>query len=430
MKSMLPTASSWGLCEVVYLSEIEILAPAGDEERLDAALMFGADAVYLAGKSYGMRGAPANFTLDQLKKACDKAHSLGKKVYLTVNILPNNSEADQLEGYIKDAYACGIDATIVSDIGSFALIKKAVPDLALHVSTQAGVVNYLTARTFYEMGAKRVVLARELSLEEIAEIRAKTPSDLEIECFVHGAMCVSFSGRCLLSQYLTGRNANRGECAQPCRWSYSLVEETRPNEYYSISEDEKGSYILNAKDLCMIEHLDKLAKAGVTSFKIEGRAKSAYYVSVVTNAYVKAKEVLLADPDNYKLPEWIKEEVFKVSHRKYCTGFYFGHPNDCQYYPTSGYERICDIVAVVESCDSGMLRCSQRNRFFEGDQLELLIPDSEPIKFTANEIYDELGERVQNANKATMKLFIPFGREVPAGSIIRKEITSEKAEKI
>ncbi|MCD7785191.1 MAG: U32 family peptidase [Oscillospiraceae bacterium] len=412
------------------MSEIEILSPAGDEERLDAALLFGADAVYLAGKSYGMRGAPANFTIEQLKKACDKAHALEKKVYLTVNILPNNSEADQLEGYIKDAYACGIDAAIVSDIGSFALIKKVVPDLALHVSTQAGVVNYLTARTFYDMGAKRVVLARELSLDEIAEIRAKTPSDLEIECFVHGAMCVSFSGRCLLSQYLTGRNANRGECAQPCRWSYSLVEETRPNEYYSISEDEKGSYILNAKDLCMIEHLDKLVKAGVTSFKIEGRAKSAYYVSVVTNAYKKAKEILLKNPDDYQLPKWIKEEVFKVSHRKYCTGFYFGHPNDCQYYQTSGYERICDVVAVVESCDSGMLRCSQRNRFFEGDQLELLIPDSEPIKFTANEIYDELGERVQNANRATMKLSIPFRFEVPAGSIIRKEITGERAEKI
>ena len=412
------------------MSDIEILAPAGDKERLDAALLFGADAVYLAGKSYGMRGSPANFNLDELKNACDKAHDLGKKVYLTVNILPNNSEADRLEGYIKDAYSCGIDAAIVSDIGSFALIRKAVPDLLLHVSTQAGVVNYLTARTFYEMGAKRVVLARELSLDEIAEIRAKTPKELEIECFVHGAMCVSFSGRCLLSQYLTGRNANRGECAQPCRWSYSLVEETRPNEYYSIAEDEKGSYILNAKDLCMIEHLDKLAKAGVTSFKIEGRAKSAYYVSVVTNAYKKAKEVLLNNPDNYKLPEWIKDEVFKVSHRKYCTGFYFGHPNDCQYYPTSGYERICDIVAVVESYDSGMLRCSQRNRFFEGDELELLIPDSEPIKFVANEIYDESGERVQNANKATMKLSIPFNIEVPAGSIIRKEITNNKSEKI
>lgn len=412
------------------MSDIEILSPAGDKERLDAALLFGADAVYLAGKSYGMRGSPANFTLDELKNACDKAHSLNKKVYLTVNILPNNSEADRLEGYIKEAYNCGIDAAIVSDIGSFALIRKAVPDLSLHVSTQAGVVNYLTARTFYEMGAKRVVLARELSLDEIAEIRAKTPGDLEIECFVHGAMCVSFSGRCLLSQYLTGRNANRGECAQPCRWSYSLVEETRPNEYYSISEDEKGSYILNAKDLCMIEHLDKLAKAGVTSFKIEGRAKSAYYVSVVTNAYIKAKEIFLSNPDNYQLPEWIKEEVFKVSHRKYCTGFYFGHPNDCQYYPTSGYERICDIVAVVESCDSGMIRCSQRNRFFEGDELELLIPNSKPIKFIASEIYDESGERVQNANKATMKLSIPFNMKVPAGSIIRKEITNNKSEKI
>ena len=297
-----------------YLS-LEVLAPAGDMERFNAAILFGADAVYLGAKSMGMRSSPSNFTFEQLGEACSKAHSLGKKVYLTCNTLPSNSEIDSFEGFIKQVYECGTDAAIVTDIGVFSLIKKYVPDLEIHVSTQAGIVNYASANAFYNMGAKKVVLARELSIDDIAEIRAKTPKELDIECFVHGAMCMSFSGRCLLSQYLVNRDANRGECAQPCRWKYYLMEEKRPGEYFLVIEDDKGSYILNAKDMCMIEHLDKLAKAGVTSFKIEGRAKSAYYVSVITNAYRCAVDILKSNPDNYALPEWLHEEVYKVSHR-------------------------------------------------------------------------------------------------------------------
>ena len=269
---------------------LEILSPVGDMERLYAALDYGADAVYLGGTMFGMRAGSAKFDAMSLKIACDEAHSRGKRVYLTCNTLPHNNEMPLLEGFIKDAVAAGVDALIANDIGVFSLIRKYAPDMEIHISTQAGIVNYVTANEFYNMGAKRVVLARELSLEEIAEIRTKTPKELEIECFVHGAMCVSFSGRCLLSQYLVNRDANRGECAQPCRWGYHLMEEKRVGEYYPIFEEEKGSYILNAKDLCMIDHIDKLAKAGVDSFKLEGRAKSSYYVSVVTNAYRIAME--------------------------------------------------------------------------------------------------------------------------------------------
>ena len=405
---------------MIDYNRLEVLAPAGDMERFDSALMYGADAIYLGGQSFGMRSSPANFTCDELALACKKAHEKGVKVYLTCNTLPKNSEISGFEGFIKEAEAAGVDAVIASDIGVFSLIRKFTPDMEIHVSTQAGIVNYVTANEFYNMGAKRVVLARELPLDEIAEIRAKTPDDLDIECFVHGAMCVSFSGRCLLSQYLVNRDANRGECAQPCRWNYFLMEEKRPNEFYPIGEDENGAYILNAKDLCMIDHLDKLAKAGITSFKIEGRAKSAYYVSVVTNAYRAAVDILKSNPDNYQLPEWIKEEVFKVSHRKYCTGFYFGHPKDCQYYETSGYVRNYDVVAIIDDCRDGRVWCTQRNRFFKGDALEVLSPGKIPFTIKAEEIFNELGESVESANKATMKFSMPCSTEFMKGSIIRK----------
>lgn len=408
---------------MIDFNKLEVLAPAGDMERFDSALMYGADAIYLGGKGFGMRASPANFSFEELKIACDKAHAIGKKVYLTCNTLPRNEEISQFEGFIKEVEGTGVDAVIANDIGVFSLIKKYTPDMEIHISTQAGIVNYVTANEFYNMGAKRVVLAREMSLEEIAEIRTKTPKELDIECFVHGAMCVSFSGRCLLSQYLINRDANRGECAQPCRWNYYLMEEKRPNEFYPIAEDENGSYILNAKDLCMIDHLDKLANAGITSFKIEGRAKSAYYVSVVTNAYRAAVDFLKANPDNYSdLPQWIKDEVFKVSHRKYCTGFYFGHPKDCQYYETSGYVRDYDVVAVVDECRDGIINCTQRNRFFSGDELEILAPGKMPAKIKAEKIINELGEDVPAANKATMKFSMPCDVVCPAGSVIRKEV--------
>ena len=281
------------------MHRIEVLSPAGDMERFTAAVDFGADAVYLGRKNFGMRSSPQNFTFEQLSDAVRTAHAKGVKVYLTCNTLPRNSEIPLFEQFISEACAAQVDALIVADIGILSLVKKYAPDMEIHISTQTGIVNYVTARELYNMGAKRIVLARELSLEEIAEIRAKTSPDLDIEAFVHGAMCVSFSGRCLLSQYLVNRDANRGECAQPCRWGYHLMEEKRPGEFFPVFEDEKGTYILNAKDMCMIDFIDKLAEAGITSLKIEGRAKSAYYVAVVTNAYRMAVDEYYKNPDSF-----------------------------------------------------------------------------------------------------------------------------------
>lgn len=403
------------------LTDLEVLAPAGDEERFNAAINYGADAVYLGRKQFGMRASPLNFDFEQLCSAVKKAHAKGVKVYLTCNTLPRNNEIPFFEKFVREAVEAKVDAMIVADIGLLMLIKKYAPDMEIHISTQTGIVNYVTARELYNMGAKRVVLARELSFDEIAEIRAKCPSDMDIECFVHGAMCVSFSGRCLLSQYLVNRDANRGECAQPCRWGYHLMEEKRPGEYFPIFEDEKGTYILNAKDMCMIEHIDKLAEVGVTSLKIEGRAKSAYYVAVVTNAYRMAVDEYRKDPYNFKLPDWIRDEVYKVSHRKYSKGFFFGVPEESQYYENSGYIRNYDVVAVVEKCDSGTVYCTQRNRFFAGDKVELLAPSCKPVELTLDTIYDENGEQIETANHAMMKFSFKCDIVFPSGTVIRKE---------
>lgn len=397
----------------------ELLSPVGDYERLVAALDYGADAVYLGGTSFGMRAAPQNFTFEQLKSGVELAHSKGVRVYLTCNTLPRNNEIIHFEEFIKEATEAKVDAVIASDIGVLSLIKKFAPDMEIHISTQAGIVNFVTANEFYNMGAKRVVLARELSLDEIAEIRAKTPKELDIEAFVHGAMCVSFSGRCLLSAYLVNRDANRGECAQPCRWGYHLMEEKRPNEFFPVFEDEKGTYILNAKDLCMINHIDKVAKAGVTSLKIEGRAKSAYYVSIITNAYRMAIDYYAEHENDYNLPKEIADEVFKVSHRSYCTGFFFGHPKDCQYYENSGYIREYDVVAVIDECKDGVIYASQKNKFLRGDTVEIVSPKMPPIEITVDELYDGNGEAVESACHAEMKLRIPCEKEFPKNSIIR-----------
>lgn len=403
------------------MRKLEVLAPAGDEERFNSAINYGADAVYLGRKQFGMRSSPLNFDFEQLVKAVEKAHSKNVKVYLTCNILPRNNEIPQFEQFVHEAVTAKVDALIVADIGLLALIKKYAPDMEIHISTQTGVVNYVTARELYNMGAKRIVLARELSLDEISEIRAKTSPDMEIETFVHGAMCVSFSGRCLLSQYLVNRDANRGECAQPCRWGYHLVEEKRPNQFFPIFEDEKGTYILNAKDMCMIEHIDKLAQAGVDSLKIEGRAKSAYYVTVVTNAYRMAVDEYYKNPDNFVLPDWIRDEVYKVSHRKYCNGFFFGTPDDSQYYENSGYIRNYDVVAVVEKCENGIVYCTQRNKFFAGDTVELLSPSKKPVVLTLDTLYDEKGNEIQTANHAMMKFSFKSEQTFPQGTVIRKE---------
>ncbi len=396
----------------------EVLAPAGDYECFGAAMMFGADAVYLAKKTFGMRAAPANFSQEQLISACSLAHKKGKKVYLTCNTLPRNRELESLEAFANEASAAGVDAFIVSDIGVMSELKKFAPNIDIHISTQAGVVNYASAREFYSMGASRVVLARELSLDEIKTIRDKTPPELEIEAFVHGAMCVSFSGRCLLSQYLTGRDANRGECAQPCRWSYALMEKTREGTYFPISEADGGTYILNAKDLCMIEHLQLLKEAGVSSFKIEGRAKSAYYVATVTNAYRAAVDFYSEHPGE-SLPKWISDEVDKVSHREYCTGFFFGEDGVMQNTRDGGYVRNYDVAAIVLGSNGEYLEVLQRNRFFAGDVLEILMPNRQPESFIADEIFDQSGERVNAANKASERYKIKCGLKVCEGAILR-----------
>lgn len=402
-------------------SNIEILAPAGDTECFDAALDYGADAVYLGRETFGMRAGPKNFSYEQLKAAVDKAHLKNVKVYLTCNILPRNDEVDCFRQYIEEAVAAGVDALIVADLGLLAMIKKYAPDMEIHMSTQTGIVNYASANELYNMGAKRVVLARELSLEEIAEIRAKTPAELDIEAFVHGAMCVSFSGRCLLSQYLTARDPNRGQCAQPCRWGYYLMEEKRDGMYFPIFEDEKGTYILNSKDMCMLDHIDDVVKAGVMSLKIEGRAKSAYYVSVVTNAYRMAADILKKAPDNFTLPEWLRNEVFKISHRSYCTGFFYGRPEESQYYADSGYIREYDAAAMVEETRDGRIYCVQKNKFSLGDEVEIMAPGREFDTVTVTDLRDEEGVPIENTCHAAMRFSMPapVGKEYPRNSIIR-----------
>ena len=404
------------------MNKLEVLAPAGDEERLHAALNFGADAVYLGRKRFGMRASPMNFDFEQLVSAVESAHAKGIKVYLTCNTLPRNNEIPAFEQFVREAVEAKVDALIVADIGLLMLIKKYAPDMEIHISTQTGIVNYVTARELHNLGAKRIVLARELSLDEIAEIRAKTSPDLDIEAFVHGAMCVSFSGRCLLSQYLVNRDANRGECAQPCRWGYHLMEEKRPGEFFPVYEDEKGTYILNSKDMCMIDHIDKLAEAGVTSLKIEGRAKSAYYVTVVTNAYRMAVDEYYKNPCSFVLPDYILDEVFNVSHRKYCNGFFFGTPEESQYYENSGYIRNYDVVAVVEKCENGVVYCTQRNKFFAGDTVELLSPSLRPVELTLDKLYDEENNEIETANHAMMKFSFKSDLTFPKGTVIRKNL--------
>lgn len=394
----------------------EVLVPAGDMERLEAALRYGADAVYLGGKQHSMRSAPKNFTLEELAAGCKKAHAQGVRVYCTVNTLLKNEEVEALPAYLHDLADCGVDAVILADMGVLMLCRREVPELEVHISTQAGVTNYLTARELHKLGAKRVVLARELSLEEIQGIRQNTPPELELEYFVQGAMCVSFSGRCLLSNYFTGRDGNRGECAQPCRWRYHLVEETRPGQYFPISEEENGTYILNAKDLCLLPHLDKLRDAGVDSFKIEGRAKSAYYVAVAANAYRCAADLLKNEV--YAPPPWLLEEPNKLSHRPYCTGFLFGRPEDSQQVP-GGYIRTWEAAGVVEGWEKGRLLCSQRNKFQLGDTLEALLPGKPPVKIPVEDLRNGEGEPIQATPHATMAFSLPWEEPLPAGTILR-----------
>lgn len=403
------------------MNKPEILSPAGDMECLNSALNFGADAVFLAGKMFGMRSAPKNFDNSDLKKACELAHSLGRKVHLTCNILPHNSELSALPDFLAYAQECGVDAFIIADLGIFEAAKKYAPKVARHISTQAGVTNYATANVLYNMGASRVVLAREIPLDEIAEMRAKVPSKLEIECFVHGAMCVSFSGRCLISSYMTGRDANHGDCAQPCRWKYHLFEENREGQYFPVEETGDGTYLYNSRDLCMIEHIPELVKAGISSFKIEGRAKSAYYTAVTTNAYRHAVDGYFANTENFVLKPWIKEELDKISHREYNTGFYFNHEPG-QVTGNGGYIRHYDAVAVCEkSIDDSTSIISQRNKFYVGDTLDVLPPSGIPFLTKCLSLENKDGIMVESAPHPTERLTMKSDHVITQSSVIRKK---------
>ena len=395
----------------------EVLSPAGSLKTLKVAVDFGADAVYFAGQEFGMRAAAANFTIEEIGEGVRYAHERGVKAYLTLNTLPRNNDCDRLPEFIEAVAAQGIDAFIVTDIGVISLCKKYAPNVAIHISVQTGVVNYLTARAYHDMGAERIVVARELSLEEIAEIRAKTPKDLEIEAFAHGAICMAVSGRCLLSNYLTGRDSNRGDCAQPCRWNYKLVEETRPNQYMDIIEDQDGSYILNAKDMCMIEHIPEMYKAGVCCLKLEGRAKTEYYVAAVTNAYARATRKFAEQGLDYKPSEELVREIMKISHRQYSTAFYYGKPEQGQVYTSGGYIRDWELCGVVEDHTDGLTTISQRNRFWPG-KVDVLDPKFGQFEIDTGDLFDKDMQPLECARYAAQPVKF-YSREISKGAFLR-----------
>ncbi len=398
--------------------KIELLSPAGDMERLKMSVLYGADSVYLAGTDFGMRSFAGNFTPEELPVAVRFAHDHGVKVHVTVNTMPRNDEICNLPAYLEQLDNAGVDALIVADMGAFTLAKKYAPHCQLHISTQQSIANYECATAWYDLGASRVVLARELNLGEIAEIRQKTPKELEIETFGHGAMCVSYSGRCLLSNYMTGRDSNRGACAQPCRYQYALMEEKRPGEYFPVYEDEKGTYILNSRDMCTIDHLKDLMDAGIDCIKIEGRAKSAYYAAIVTGAYRHCIDDVAAGKEID--PVW-RDEVEHVSHRVYSTGFYYGFPG--QYTENSRYLREWQICAKVESCDeNGLALCSLNNKFSQDDELEVVGPDFRPLPFTADGMIDLDGNVLTEPRTPQMKFYLQLPKQVPAFSILRRSV--------
>lgn len=401
------------------MKKIELLSPAGDWEQLKMSVLYGADAVYLAGSDFGMRSFAGNFSPEELPKAVDFAHSHSVKVHVTVNTMPRNDEAARLPAYLEQLDAAGADALILADLGAFQLAGKYAPHCQRHVSTQQSVANYACAQAWYDLGASRVVLARELSLEEISEIRQKVSPELELETFGHGAMCVSYSGRCVLSNYMTGRDSNRGQCAQPCRYRYALVEEKRPGEYFPLYEDESGSYILNSRDMCMIDHLKELSDAGVDCIKLEGRAKSSYYAAIVTGAYRHCiDDIAKGVPVD---PIW-RDEVEHISHRVYSTGFYFGQPG--QYVQDSRYIRQWQICAMVEQCDkNGVALCTLRNKFREGEPLEVVGPDTRPFPITPQNMTDSDGNPLPEPRIPGSVFFLPLPRVVPAHSIIRRATT-------
>ncbi|MDD5926985.1 MAG: U32 family peptidase [Firmicutes bacterium] len=406
------------------MRKMELLAPAGDLEKLKIAVLYGADAVYFGGELFSLRAGAGNMTMDEMKEGICFAHERGVKCYLALNIFAHNEDIIPLKEYLTAIKNLCIDAFIASDPGIIALIQEIIPGAEIHLSTQANMTNYQTAEFWYNMGVKRIVLARELTFKEIKEMREKTPSDLEFEAFVHGAMCISYSGRCLLSNFMIERDANRGMCAHPCRWKYALVEEQRPGQYYPVEEDSRGTYILNSRDLCMIEYIPELAESGISSLKIEGRMKSIFYVATVVTAYRKAIDAYYADPHRFEFKEeWIKE-LKKVSHREFTTGFYFDKPtNKDQNYQTSAYTRDYTFTGIVKSYDyeTGYAIVEQRNKMVVGDEIEVFGPGTDFFVQHLTEMYNEEGEPIESAPHPQQILKIKMAKPVKENFMLRKQ---------
>lgn len=406
------------------MKRVELLAPAGNLEKLKMAILYGADAVYIGGQKFGLRAKADNFSIDDIKEGIKFVHDRDCKLYVTLNIIPHNEDLDALPEYVMQLSELGVDALIISDPGIFSIVRKVTPNMEIHISTQANNTNYQSANFWYGLGAKRIVVARELSLKEISEIREKSPDGLDIEAFIHGAMCISYSGRCLLSSYMTGRDSNRGDCAQSCRWKYHIMEEKRPGEYYPVYEDDKGTYIFNSKDLCMIEHIPELVKAGIYSFKIEGRMKSSFYVATVVSAYRKAIDAYLADPEGYSFnPEWLSE-CSKASHREYTKGFYFNKTSgEDQIYHTSSYVRDYDFVGLVLEYDkeTKIAKIEQRNRMIVGDEIEVMSPNKDYFIQKVESMRNEEGEDIRTAPHAQMIVFMPMAEDVEPYAILRRK---------
>ena len=408
------------------LKKMELLAPAGDLEKLKIAVVYGADAVYFGGEMFSLRAGAGNMTLEEMKEGVEFAHARGVKCYLTVNIFAHNEDIEPLTDYLlqlRDMHM-DLDAFIVSDPGIIDLIQEIIPDAEIHLSTQANMTNYRTANFWYKLGVKRIVLARELTFEEIRQLRQQIPDDMELEAFVHGAMCISYSGRCLLSNFMIERDANRGACAHPCRWKYALVEEQRPGEYYPVEEDERGTYILNSRDLCMIDHIPELAEAGIVSAKIEGRMKSIFYVATLVSSYRRAIDAYYEDPEHYVFREAWMTEMMKASHREFTTGFYFHQPtNKDQNYQTSAYTREYSFTGLVLDYDpkTGIATVEQRNKMVLGDEIEVMGPGKDFFTQTLKEMYDEEGTPVQSAPHPQQILRIPMDQPVSPYDMLRKK---------
>lgn len=404
--------------------KVELLVPAGSLEVLKVAVDYGADAVYIGGQAYGLRAKADNFSIDEMKEAAAYAHAKNAKVYVTANIFAHNYDIDGMKTYFEQLKDTGVDAVLVSDPGIFTLAKETMPDMELHISTQANNTNYLTYNFWYKLGAKRVVTARELSLAEIRQIRDHIPDDMEIESFMHGAMCISYSGRCLLSSYFTGRDANRGACTHPCRWKYHIVEETRPGEYMPVNEDDRGTYIFNSKDLCMVEHIPEMIDAGIDSFKIEGRMKTALYVATVARTYRKAIDDYMESPELYRSNmEYYKSEIAKCTYRQFTTGFYFGKTDsDSQIYDNNTYIKNYTYIGNVQLVtEDGLAVFEQKNKFSVGEMIEAMDFDGTNISCRVEEIYNDKMGKMESAPHPKMQLYVRLDRPVSAGMILRRQ---------